>query len=220
MSIHCYKEAVKMGDEHLVPVQSMVMPAVSTAEAVKSWEAYQDLKNKVKTKDDIQLIQGKEFLKKSYWRKIARFFNLSVEIVEERTETLEGGRIIYHFKARATAPNGAFSEGVGSCDNMEKGRVNSIHNTRTTAETRSWNRSVSNLVGGGEVSAEEVDQDEAQTKHAQEAISIICPKCGKPAIKSKFQKKEGITRFYCSDYKSGCKGEAEINNDSGEVIVI
>ena len=40
----------------------------------------------------------------------------------------------------------------------EPAQPNSIHNVRTTAETRAWNRAVSNLVGGGEVSAEEVAQ--------------------------------------------------------------
>jgi hypothetical protein len=48
---------------------------------------------------------------------------------------------------------------------MEKGRKNTLHNTRSTAETRAFNRAVSNLVGGGEVSAEEVyTEDLGETK--------------------------------------------------------
>jgi len=136
---------------------SIVTPMVGAEEAIKAWDSYLELKKAIIKPDDIQQIQGKIFLKKSYWRKIATFFNLSVDIVSERKEALEDGNVTYHFVCKATAPNGRFAIGAGSCDVNEKGRANSIHNTRSTAETRAWNRAVSNLVGGGEVSAEEVD---------------------------------------------------------------
>ena len=170
---------------------AIVMPAVNGEQAVEAWNAYLDLKKKIVDKEvDVQEIDKKLFLKKSYWRKIATFFNLSVEVVEESRETL-GHTFVWHFTCKAIAPNGRSSIGVGSCDAfekavlkdgkyMKKGRVtkwarttdgksypeefewveatpNSIHNIRSTAETRAFNRAVSNLVGGGEVSAEEVD---------------------------------------------------------------
>lgn len=135
------------------------MPAVSPGEAKRSWDAYIALKQEIAEKNDIQKIGNNEFYKKSYWRKTATFFNLSVEIIKEDQETI-GNNIIYNFTCRATAPNARFSDGSGSCDLMEKGRRNSIHNTRATAETRAYNRAVSNLVGGGEVSAEEVNGDD------------------------------------------------------------
>ena len=56
--------------------QSIVMPAVSPEQALEAWKAYQALKTKIMEPSDIQKIQGKDFLKKSYWRKIATFFNL------------------------------------------------------------------------------------------------------------------------------------------------
>ena len=59
--------------------QGIVMPAVSATEAVKAWNAYLDLKKKIATPEDTQTIQGREFFKKSYWRKLATFFNLSVD---------------------------------------------------------------------------------------------------------------------------------------------
>lgn len=166
-----------MEEKKLVkPKDTIVMPAVTPQEAVIKWQQYQELKEKIcDIKNDVQKIQGKDFLKKSYWRKLATFFNLSVEIVEEKSETLTryGNEVlVYHFRARATAPNGRFAEGTGSCDiydhaNIRDGKFvigkenkeaepKPIHNARTTAETRAWNRAVSNLVGGGEVSAEEV----------------------------------------------------------------
>ncbi|OGC12566.1 hypothetical protein A3J90_08410 [candidate division WOR-1 bacterium RIFOXYC2_FULL_37_10] len=146
----------------IVPAQPIVLPAVTSNEALKAWDLYEDLKKKIVTESDVQKIGGKNFLKKSYWRKAARFFNLNIELVEERKEDLGEGKFAYHFKARATAPNGAFAEGTGSCDNSEKGISKSIHNTRTTAETRAWNRAVSNLIGAGEVSAEEIYPEEIE----------------------------------------------------------
>lgn len=163
----------------LAPVQeAIVMPAVSTKEAVEAWQQYQDLKAKIKEPSDVQEIQGNEFLKKSYWRKIAAFFNLTIEVVSEEKEKL-GSTFVWHFTIKAIAPNGRSAIGTGSCDMYEKAefdpetkqymatnrktgqkfpaKPNSIHNIRTTAETRAFNRAVSNLVGGGEVSAEEVN---------------------------------------------------------------
>jgi len=169
---------------------AIVKPAVSSQEALEAWNDYLDLKKKIVEENDIQEIQGKIFLKKSYWRKIATFFNLTVDLVSESHEVING-ELVWNFACKATAPNGRSAIGTGSCSAYEKAtyidgkpcqkkvtkwgerngkkfpvewewepaQPNSIHNVRTTAETRAWNRAVSNLVGGGEVSAEEVSQD-------------------------------------------------------------
>lgn len=153
----------------LVPVEpaAIVMPAVSTDEAVKQWQAYQDLKSKITEKEDIQQIQGRDFLKKSYWRKLATFFNLTVKIISEKVTTLPDGNMVYDFVDEATAPNGRSATGTGTCDLLEKGgRKNTMHNARGTAETRAFNRAVSNLVGGGEVSADEVIDDNNGNGHS------------------------------------------------------
>ena len=171
---------------------AIVMPAVNGKEALVAWQAYLDLKEAIVDKEvDVQMIENKAFLKKSYWRKVATFFNLSVEVVKEKRESI-GKTFVWHFTCKAIAPNGRFAIGVGSCDAFEKATLkdgkyvakgnvtkwgksasgksypvefewtdakpNSIHNIRSTAETRAFNRAVSNLVGGGEVSAEEVDK--------------------------------------------------------------
>lgn len=181
--------------KQLEPIQGIVMPAVSSEQAVEAWRQYQDLKEKIVDTEDVQLIEGKRFLKKSYWRKIATFFNLTVEIVREQKEQV-GKTYVWHFTCRALAPNGRSAIGVGSCDAFEKATLvdgkyrtkgnvtkwghtasgksfpeefdwkdatpNSIHNIRATAETRAFNRAVSNLVGGGEVSAEEVSKEDVE----------------------------------------------------------
>jgi hypothetical protein len=162
------KELVK---QEITPV---VMPAVTPAEAKKIWNEYEKMKLAVlDPKNDIQKIQGRDFKKKGYWRKLATFFNLSIEVVEERAEEIKNneGQVVnkvWHFVVRATAPNGRSVIGSGSCDMLEKGTRNTYHNTRSTAETRAYNRAVSNLVGGGEVSAEEVGKDYIEVTEEEE----------------------------------------------------
>ena len=187
--------------------QSIVMPAVSVEDAVKAWDQYQQLKKSIVDKEiDVQLIDGKEFLKKSYWRKVATFFNLTTEVIEERQEQV-GKTLVWHFTIKAIAPNGRFAIGTGSCDAYEKAQImqgeymnynkwkkewfpakpNSIHNIRTTAETRATNRAISNLLGGGEVSAEEINstnyeekQEQVEMKTAGEVLDASnakCPEC-------------------------------------------
>lgn len=155
----------------------IVRPQVSPVEALGAWKEYQTLKQKIiDPKIDIQQIGKEKFLKKSYWRKIATFFNLSVEKVDEDHEQL-GKTHVWHFTCKAIAPNKRFAIGTGSCDTYEKAKLvngqyvtragtpaipNSLHNIRSTAETRAFNRAVSNLVGGGEVSAEEINSQSGQ----------------------------------------------------------
>lgn len=141
-----------------IVVTPIVMPAVTAEQALVAFQAYQDLATKILTKEDVQNIQGKEFKKKSYWRKCQRFFNLSMQIVNEVREE-HNGYFMYKFVARATAPNGAFVEGTGTCSSNEKGLMKTEHNTRAIAETRAKNRAIADLVAFGEVSAEEVESE-------------------------------------------------------------
>jgi len=109
----------------------------------------------------IMTIQGRQFRKKNYWRAVTTAFNLTVEAVDERWEQFDGDwccDVTY----RATAPNGRAAFGDGSCSFREKrGAQGTRHNVRSHAHTRAYNRAVSNLVGFGEVSAEEVERDHA-----------------------------------------------------------
>lgn len=142
-------------EEKALVVSAIVMPAVTKEEAVKAFRAYQELAAAILTKDDVQNISGKEFKKKSFWRKCQRFFNLSTEIKSEVREEINGA-FTYKFVVRATAPNGAYMDATGACSSDEKGLLKTEHNTRATAETRAKNRAIADLVAFGEVSAEEV----------------------------------------------------------------
>ena len=139
--------------------------------AVETMKAFQDLKTKLLDASDTVEIQGKKYIKRSGWRKIALAFNITTEIVSVEHEKI-GDIYVVRVKARAVAPNGRVSEEIAACDSSEfRGSIApSIHNIETKAATRAINRAISNLVGGGEVSAEEL---EPQTQDQQEPVEKI-----------------------------------------------
>lgn len=105
----------------------------------------------------------KPFLKKSGWRKIARAFNLSFERVHSQVEReQDGSPVRAEVWIRAVAPNGQYGDGDGYCSADEvrfknwKGRQKLENDLRGTATTRAKNRATADLVGMGEVSAEEI----------------------------------------------------------------
>jgi hypothetical protein len=114
------------------------------------------------------------FLKKSGWRKIARAFNLSFERVDSRVEREQDGTPVRaEVWIRAVAPNGQFGDGDGYCSADEvrfksrRGRQKLENDLRSTATTRAKNRATADLVGMGEVSAEEIAQACEEEEHAQ-----------------------------------------------------
>lgn len=124
-------------------------------------------------------------------------FNLQVECTSERRVQYDddwGYEVTY----RATAPNGATADGDGSCMASEKivykktwvdgkkvptrdrdgnlvvdkeatSQNATVHNTRSHAHTRAFNRAVSNLVGFGEVSADEINNSTPDPEPSREA---------------------------------------------------
>jgi hypothetical protein len=114
------------------------------------------------------------FLKKSGWRKIARAFNLSFERVDSRVEREEDGTAVRaEVWIRAVAPNGQFGDGDGYCSADEvrfksrRRRQKLENDLRSTATTRAKNRATADLVGMGEVSAEEIAPGGEEDEHAQ-----------------------------------------------------
>lgn len=177
---------------------TIVRSMVSVDEAVAAWEEYNELRRRIASPSDFQKIADKEFLKKSYWRKLQKFFNLRIELMSESEKSLqvlirtvkkkkkdnrgnwnefdvkeveyypmdarletkanEEVKITVVFSAvyRALAGNGTYVDADGHADIWEKGYPNSYHNAKATASTRAKNRAISDLVGGGELSAEEL----------------------------------------------------------------
>lgn len=181
----------------------MVSPICTPAEAKTQWLQYQEMFKSITDEHDVINIQGNAYKTKSFWRKTARFFGLSVEIREEKREMLDGA-VVYSFTHRASTKNGLYADGTGACDSSEFGEKNpfSEHKCRSKAETRSFNRAVSNLVGAGETSAEEADEGEvkkpiSRPEGKRPAWSLgECPKCGSDLSKGQ----KDPTTFYCTNW--------------------
>ena len=142
--------------------------------AVEFFHHYENLTKKLLTPDDYQKTGKKSFKKKSAWRKYATAFNISDEIVNEDIIRDDNYRIISaKYVVKAIASNGRFGYGVASCSIFDKIKAtdttepspfelrkrfnNAENDVIATAHTRAKSRAISDIIGTGEVSAEEID---------------------------------------------------------------
>ena len=99
----------------------------------------------------------KDAPKKSAWRKLARFYGVSTEILEKTRTDRDDGSFLWEYTVKATDPNGQHTTGEGVCDSNEvSGDRRKEHDTKTRAHTRAKSRAISDLIGFGQVSAEEL----------------------------------------------------------------
>lgn len=139
--------------------------------AKKQWNAYQELCRGILDDSDYQKITVKEkdengdyievereFKKKSAWQKLGRAFNVDTCIVEKEFQRTKTGHINEaYYCVRATLPNGRSVESDALCSRTEKGKNKiSDHTIIATAKTRATNRAISELIGAGEVSSDEM----------------------------------------------------------------
>jgi hypothetical protein len=139
-------------DVEIVPA---VPSAVTAQEAVERYQAVQKVFDKMMP-DCIMAIRTKKFRKKAYWRAIAAEFRVGTELIREERLEVDGdwGYLVTY---RALTPDGLHSDGDGACMASEKsGAMSTLHNVRAHAHTRAKNRAISDLVGFGEVSADEL----------------------------------------------------------------
>lgn len=165
--------------------------------------------------NDVQVEGSRTFKKKSAWRKLQRHFNISTEIRHVEKEML-GDLFCATVTVRATAPWGQSSEAVGACSTDEESgrRKITIADAIATAETRATNRSVSNLIAMGEVSAEEMTKGPAEVKAtivgdsqtSSPVTEVTCPKCGGAMYDNRLTKTKATQPdFKCKNYKN-CEG--------------
>ena len=154
------------------------VPDVDTA--IEQWDAYQKLCKGLLNETDYQEIIVKEkdeegnyvkvkrhFKKKSAWQKLSRAFNVDTEIVDRELERTKMGRVREaYYCVRATLPNGRSVESDALCSRSEKGKDKvSDHTIMSTAKTRATNRAIAELIGAGEVSAEEMTAEKMVTQN-------------------------------------------------------
>ena len=168
-------DLVEVGDNSPTINNSYGLVDVEGAKAFM--DNYQEVCKALLDSSDFQKvkIKGKEtaFKKKSAWRKIATAFNISDEVIEKEIIRDDNYQIISAtFYVKATAPNGRSGIGTASCSIFDKisakdtdqpsnfelrKRFNNAENdVISTAHTRAKSRAISDLVGMGEVSAEEM----------------------------------------------------------------
>ena len=185
----------------LVPIQETVSLPITVTEAIHQWNQYQELTRLLLGDTDYQQIGSKQFKKKSAWRKYARAFNISDEVSAEEIKRSDDGYPLWaRLRVKATAPNGRFAEADHECHISERccqaaqglpceksgwkghtccttgcnGRIHWSHpgDLPATALTRAKNRAISDLIGAGEVSAEEMQGqrhlDDKDSQHEQQ----------------------------------------------------
>jgi hypothetical protein len=136
---------------------------------VENWRRMQRFKQRVLTKDDYVVIAGRLYLKKSAWRKWEFACGVSDEIVSfDRVPTQgkdQGGNFSYRVVVRAFhEKSGRSSVGVAAASRREKKDwAHEEHDIFALAHTRAKNRAIADLVGGGEVSAEEMTSEIQRT---------------------------------------------------------
>ena len=148
--------------------------------AIKQWDAYQELCKGLLNETDYQEIFVREkdengnwikvkrhFKKKSAWQKLARAFNVDTHIVDRDIERTKMGKVKEaYYCVRATLPNGRSVESDALCSRGEPGKDKvSDHTIMSTAKTRATNRAIAELIGAGEVSAEEMGAEKRLTEN-------------------------------------------------------
>jgi hypothetical protein len=148
----------------------LVRPIATPEDVRANFEAFQKLKlSLLDPKTDIQVYtdsKGNQTkrIKKSGCKKIATAFGLDVKPVKRTVDNLSDGGVFVEYTVEAFAPNGRVAVGIGGADTSEgfyaSRKNHKLQDVYATAFTRAANRAVLDLVGGGEVSAEEISDDE------------------------------------------------------------
>ncbi|XP_059667823.1 uncharacterized protein LOC132313161 isoform X2 [Cornus florida] len=119
--------------------------------SVSLFKEYQNAAMAILEKTDYTLISGSPYIKKSGWRKISFYFNLSYEIKDKTIEFDENRNVQRaEFVVRAHMQGGRFSDGWGSCERREKRFLKPNNDIPSTAETRAKNKACQDLLGIGE----------------------------------------------------------------------
>lgn len=164
-----------MSDQELQVYQGQQPPAIQPSggvirladkldSVVESFREYTKACEALLNKDDYQGIGNRQFKKKSGWRKIATAFGVSTRIVSSKVEYDEDGRIHHaEFVVEAFAPNGRTAQAWAGASRVDRDYSHD-QDVAATAQTRATNRAIADLIGCGEVSAEEMLQEKQEQR--------------------------------------------------------
>ncbi len=197
-----------MTEKELVVVENTTTaPLLQQADiegTVAFFNNYQELTQQLLNTQDYQKLGKKQFKKKSAWRKYATAFSITDRVVEKEIIRDTNHRIISaRYEVEASAPNGRKAIGVGVCSIYDKLKSSDTqepssfelrkrfshaeHDIVATAHTRAKSRAIADIIGTGEVSAEEmeeIDENEGDnnTKKGRRKFTSSKPKT-KPSPK-------------------------------------
>jgi len=143
-----------------------IVQPISLERAKTAFAKFEEFKKDLLGENDSVKIGDKVYLKKSAWRKWALVCSVSDEIISEKRvpETAKDaeGNFTWYFTVRAFhAQSGRQSIGVASASFKEKSKwAHEEHDIRALAHTRAKSRGIADLIGGGELSAEEIEPEE------------------------------------------------------------
>jgi len=154
------------------PQSGLVAPVCSIEDSIRIFKAFEEAKKRILSKNDIMWIgddgrptaegKGTPYIKRSGWRKLARFFGLSWSIEDVKEIKTENG-YLYQAKVKIWHPAGASVEAVGVATSEDKfftkggRREANKGNVLMKAITVALNRGISDILGSGEVSVEETE---------------------------------------------------------------
>ena len=140
--------------------QAIVMLPIPKEQIIRNFKEIQELKGSLIEESDKMQIGGHPYILKSGWRKLAFAFNVTDTIIKaDREQELGKDYFVWRIQVRAIAPNGRTSTGIGACASNERKFAHEEHDVYAMAHTRAKNRAFSDILGLGEVSAEEMSSD-------------------------------------------------------------
>lgn len=147
---------------------------------------FRDIKREILSEKEFYEIQAeggrKELLNRRGCSILSLIFQLSEPEPPQVTVTeLSEGVMLFRVRTCIQAPNGRRAWGVGSCSTAEiKGKgPRAYHDAESKAHTRAKERAVSDLVGGGEITAEEAGRTangDGSSSGQQEGLHILAGK--------------------------------------------
>jgi hypothetical protein len=142
-----------------------IVAPINIDELAEAFHKFQQFKDRLLSDEDAVQIQGRRVVKRGGWAKWRLACNVSDRIIEQERTPRTGRDPDGHFSWRVVTevshrPTGRSSVGVAICSSSErKNSAREEHDVYSTAATRSKNRATSDLIGGGELSAEELETD-------------------------------------------------------------
>lgn len=164
---------MKEDETQIITTDGFMSPVATLDEAFHAFEMFDRAKERLLRDWDVVWFgkagkpvakgtpDAKPYLLKSAWRRMARFFGLMIDI-EGREKIGDGEDYIWTYRYRITHPRGAYVVSEGVCSSKDSfftkgGRVTADEaDVMLKAQTVAINRGVSDLLGSGEVSGEEM----------------------------------------------------------------